>query len=84
MVSLIGIITALMAYGVIKTETFFFGLKTGYCSSRVLATKEQCKKGGWVTWRSFVHFAAVPHTGDGSGLLAGWKAFAVYTLIAVG
>ncbi|KAJ9107393.1 hypothetical protein QFC21_000843 [Naganishia friedmannii] len=82
-VSLIGIITALMAYAVLKTETFFFGLKTGYCSTRVFATKEQCGKGRWVTWQSSMSSILDTYTEDQGGLLAGWKAFAVYTLIAL-
>ncbi|KAJ9123318.1 hypothetical protein QFC22_001517 [Naganishia vaughanmartiniae] len=82
-VSLIGIMTALMAYGVIRTETFFFGFKTGYCSSRVFATREQCGHGGWVAWRSIFSSTGDAYTRDRSGLFAGWKAFTMYTAIAL-
>lgn len=68
-----GILTAIMAYLVIKCETFFFGLKYGYCSSSILSTREQCTPAAWVAWdRQSV---------DGSGF--SWRAFAIYSAIAV-
>lgn len=71
--SVTGILTAIMAYLVIKCETFFFGLKYGYCSSSILSTREQCRSASWVKWDQ--------HANDGSG--SSWRAFAIYLGVAV-
>jgi hypothetical protein len=44
-----GILTAIMAFAVIKVETLLFGLKFGYCGSDVLRTRARCD-GEWFAW----------------------------------
>ena len=64
----IGILTAGMAFVVIKTETLLFGLKDGYCASRVWRTRKHCAR-DWVSW-------AADRNGTGTAL-------GMYILVAV-
>lgn len=44
-----GILTAIVAFCVIKVETLLFGLKFGYCGTNVLRTRSRCA-GEWIAW----------------------------------
>lgn len=68
-----GILTAIMAYLVIKCETLFFGLKYGYCSSHFLSTQQECPPGDWVAWDRRVEH----------GSRTSWRAFTIYLAVAV-
>lgn len=48
-----GIITAVVAYLVIKIEAYLFDLKTGFCTSRpwwTFGTEQECSPGAWREW----------------------------------
>lgn len=69
----IGILTACVAFIVIRLEMALFDLKSGFCPSSLGATEKRCKD--WMTWsRYFAKFGL-----DESG----WGAFGAYYGIAV-
>ncbi|TIB66930.1 hypothetical protein E3P77_01929 [Wallemia ichthyophaga] len=41
-VTIIGIVTAIIAFSIVRTESFLFSFKSGYCSSSYLQSKQFC------------------------------------------
>jgi hypothetical protein len=50
-----GIVTALVAFLVIRIEAFLFDLKSGICTSDLwrMRNEEACPAGGWKEWGTF-------------------------------
>lgn len=75
-----GVLTALVAYCIIKLEGFLFDSKNGLCLTNIFVNENQCKD--WEPWRT-VFGTEESATAGGFGTIAWWTDFAMYTGIAV-
>lgn len=55
LVSVIGALTALVAYAIISSEMLLFDLKSGYCEYNWRLAKRFCRSSSWRTWGQLYH-----------------------------
>ena len=76
LITLTGLLTAFIAFGIIRLESFLFSAKEGYCRKHWLASKRACPHHQWQEWGTLLD-------GDGSVVVQWLLEYGIYIISAI-